>query len=88
MKTIQKKDLEKDILKALSQLRPFLHADGGDVDFVEFTNDNIVKIKLTGTCVNCNYNAMTKAGIEQSLKNAVPEIKKVVILSFDNKEFR
>ncbi len=63
---------------ALEQVRPFLKADGGDVSLVEVTDDNIVKIQLHGACKGCSISHITmKAGIEEAIKNAVPEIKTV-----------
>ena len=63
----------------LSQLRPYLEADSGNVSFVELTDDMIVKVRLEGVCSSCSMSNMTlKAGIEQSLLKAIPEIKGVV----------
>ncbi len=45
--------MEKKIQEALEQIRPFLQRDGGDVEFVELTEDNIVKVKLQGHCAGC-----------------------------------
>ncbi len=66
--------LEK-IEVALQSIRPYLQKDGGDVEFVELTEGKIVKVRLLGACVDCDMSAMTlKAGIEESIKSAVPEI--------------
>jgi len=63
---------------ALEQVRPFLKADGGDISLVEVTDDNIVRVKLHGACHGCSISHITmKAGVEEAIKNAVPEIKKV-----------
>jgi Fe-S cluster biogenesis protein NfuA len=73
-------DTEKRIRieEALQQLRPFLEADGGDVSLVEITSDNIVKLELLGACRSCSMSMMTlKAGIEDAVKRAVPEIQSV-----------
>lgn len=62
---------------ALQSIRPFLQRDGGDVELVE-VKDNVVKVRLTGACENCAMSAMTlRAGIEESVKNAIPEIRAV-----------
>jgi Fe-S cluster biogenesis protein NfuA len=62
----------------LEQLRPYLIADNGNVSLVEVTDDMIVKLRLLGACGSCNMSMMTlKAGIEQSILKAVPEIKGV-----------
>ena len=69
---------EKKIEEALESIRPFLKKDGGDVEFVELTDDNIVKVKLIGACESCNMSGITlKAGIEEAVIAAVPEITEV-----------
>jgi Fe-S cluster biogenesis protein NfuA len=63
---------------ALEQLRPYLIADNGNVSLLEITDDMVVKLRLLGACGSCNMSMMTlKAGIEQSILKAVPEIKGV-----------
>lgn len=63
---------------ALQQIRPYLQADGGNVSFVEITDDNIVRLQLLGACKTCSMSMMTlKAGIEETIKRAVPEVKAV-----------
>ncbi len=70
--------LNEKIESALDQIRPYLQADGGDVSFVEITPDNVVRIKLLGACKSCSMSAMTmKAGIEETLKKVLPDIKAV-----------
>ncbi|WP_353721561.1 NifU family protein [Dyadobacter sp. 676] len=67
------------IEQALETVRPYLHADGGDVKFVELTDDMIVKLELQGSCQSCPMSAMTfRAGLEESIRRAVPHITKVV----------
>ena len=62
----------------LAQLRPFLEADGGDIQLVEVSDSYIVKVKLLGACSSCSMSLMTlKAGVEEAVKRAVPEIKSV-----------
>lgn len=64
---------------ALNSMRPFLQADGGDVELVEVTEEMEVRLKLTGNCSSCEMSHMTmKAGIENGLKNAIPQISRVV----------
>lgn len=68
--------LHKKVEEALDTIRPYLEADGGNVAIVEITHDQILKLELTGACKTCNMSHMTmKAGIEETIKNAVPEIK-------------
>ena len=62
----------------MEQLRPFLHADGGDIEFVELTDDNTVKVRMLGSCGDCSMSTMTlKAGLEEALKVVAPEIRSV-----------
>ena len=70
--------MEKEILKALESIKPFLQADNGDVELVEVSADGIVKVKLTGECENCPMSTMTlMAGIERSLMRQVPGIRRI-----------
>ena len=71
--------LENKILKALDEIRPYLEADGGDINLVEVTEKMVVKVKLLGACSSCNVSMMTmKSGVEQAVKRAVPEVKEVI----------
>lgn len=68
----------ENIKLALDYIRPQLQMDGGDVEFVSYTDDNVVKVKLKGTCAGCPYSQMTiKNGIERILKEQYPEIEAV-----------
>ncbi len=68
-------ELKNRIEAALESLRPFLQADGGDVSLLEITEDNRVKIEFLGACKTCSMNLMTfKAGIEEAILKAAPEI--------------
>ena len=79
MSDLERTNLMERINLALNDLRPHLAVDGGDIEVVEVTDDMIVKIKWMGNCESCNMSAMTlKAGVEQTLKNKIPEIKAVV----------
>ena len=63
---------------ALDQIRPYLEADGGNVKVLEVTDDMVLKLELLGACGTCPMSTMTlKAGVEQSVLKAVPEIKAV-----------
>lgn len=71
--------VEGRVKNALAQIRPYLQQDGGDVEFIELTPDNIVKVKLQGACGTCPHAKMTlKSGIEATLKQYLPEVKGVV----------
>ena len=71
-------EIENRIKNVLEQLRPYLQADGGDLALAEITDDMVVKVKLTGACGSCPMRTMTlKAGVENTLKKQVPEVKSV-----------
>lgn len=75
---MNKSDLIAKVEEALQQVRPYLEADGGNVSLKEITEDFIVKLELLGACRSCSMSMMTlKAGIEESIKRAVPEIRGV-----------
>ena len=68
--------------KSLENIRPYLEADGGDVRIIEITPENIVKLELLGACSSCPMSAMTlKAGVEESIRKAVPEIIGIVAIN-------
>mgnify|MGYP001150919896 CR=1 FL=1 len=63
----------------LEQIRPSLKADGGDVELVEVTPENIVKVRLQGACKGCPMSQMTlRMGVERVLREEIPEITEVV----------
>ena len=75
---MEKELLEKRVKNILEQVRPYLQQDGGDVNFVELTDDMVVLVELTGACGSCPYSTMTlKNGIESVMKKSIPEIKSV-----------
>ena len=75
---LDKEELTVKINRSLDQLRPFLHADGGDMELVEITDDGIVRVRLMGACSDCSMSLMTlKAGLEEAVKKIAPEIKSV-----------
>ena len=79
MAVITDPEIINKIEDALAQVRPFLENDGSDIRFIEITDDYVVKVKLLGACSDCQVSVMTlKAGVEQSIKKAVPQVTKVV----------
>lgn len=81
------KQLLKKVEASLDTMRPYLNDDGGNVEIVEITDDMIVRVKLVGACSTCPQSFMTmKAGIEEAVKRAVPEIKGVVAVNLNQEE--
>jgi Fe-S cluster biogenesis protein NfuA len=71
-------ELESKIKNVLEQIRPYLQNDGGDIRFVELTEDNVVNVELTGACGSCPYSIITlKNGVETAIKKAIPDVKSV-----------
>lgn len=74
----ENQDLITKVKNVIEQIRPYLQADGGDISFVNISDDNVVNVELQGTCGSCPYSRMTlKNGVESAVKRALPEIKSV-----------
>ncbi len=74
--------MKEKVEAALDSIRPYLQADGGDVELVNITDDGIVEVRLTGACVGCPMSQMTlRAGVERALMREIPEIKRVEAVS-------
>ena len=68
----------ENVEKVLDELRPFLMADGGNVEVVELDGP-IVKVRLQGACGSCPSSTMTwKMGIERKMRESSPEVSEVV----------
>lgn len=75
---MEKEEKIKLILKSIEKVRPYLQRDGGDVEFVELTDDNIVYVRVYGACVGCLMLDQTlKDGVMSIIMDEVPEIKDV-----------
>ena len=74
----QKSIIEKKVQNALMQIRPYLQQDGGDVEYVDMTNEGVVMVRLQGHCGSCPHAMQTlKQGIETAIKRVIPEVKSV-----------
>ena len=68
----------ENVDRVLDELRPYLMADGGNVEVVEIDGP-IVKVRLQGACGSCPSSTMTlKMGIERKLRESIPEVSEVV----------
>jgi Fe-S cluster biogenesis protein NfuA len=82
--TTHKEELQTKVIHVIDQIRPYLQADGGDVEFVELMEDNTVNVRLLGTCGNCPYSIQTlKNGIQTAMVKAIPEIRAVEAVNSD-----
>jgi Fe-S cluster biogenesis protein NfuA len=72
------------IEEALDNIRPYLEADGGNVRVIDLTDEMVLQLELLGNCGSCPMSTMTlKAGVEEAIKKAVPEIQKVVAINVE-----
>jgi len=70
--------VREKIEETLGKIRPYLKAEGGDVQLVD-VKDGIVSVKLTGACAGCPMSTLTlKNGIERLLKEEIADVKEVV----------
>ena len=75
--------MEKEIVKIIDEIRPYLMNDGGNIEFVK-VEDDIVYVKLQGACAGCPMREMTvKNGIENIIIEKLPNIKEVSIIEED-----
>jgi len=70
--------MRKQVENVLQTIRPYLKADGGDVELVRVTPEGIVEVKLIGACSDCPMSQMTlRAGVERALIKEIPGIRRV-----------
>ncbi len=71
-------DKEK-VQEVLNMLRPYLQADGGDVELIDVTSEGVVQVRLQGACGTCPSSTYTlKMGIEEQLKQYIPGVTEVI----------
>ncbi|MDX1682668.1 MAG: NifU family protein [Phycisphaeraceae bacterium] len=67
--------LHDQVAAVIEKIRPAVQSDGGDLELLRITDENVVLIRLHGACVGCPSSQMTlKMGIERNVKEQVPEI--------------
>lgn len=75
------KQIQTKIEDILTELRPNIQMDGGDIEFVSFS-DGVVSVRLHGACANCPMSLYTlKLGIEERLREAIPDINEVIAIN-------
>lgn len=72
-------DIIEQIKSILEQVRPYLLADGGDIEFVRYEDDiGVVEVRFLGQCAQCPMQLMTlRAGIERWLLAGIPSLKRI-----------
>ncbi|MEX0907009.1 MAG: NifU family protein [Gemmatimonadota bacterium] len=75
-------DPRQKIEDVLESVRPALRSDGGDVEFIDYDEDDgIVQLRLVGACGSCPVSMLTlKQGIERRIMMAVPEVRGILAL--------
>lgn len=72
----------KRVETALDGIRPYLEADGGNVRVVDISSELKVRLEFVGNCGHCPMSTMTfKAGVEEAIRRAVPEIKGIEVVN-------
>ncbi len=72
-------EMEEKVRDGIEKIRPFLQRDGGDIEFVGLTEDNVVEVRLLGHCQGCPHRQATINGmVYQVLHEAYPEVAGVV----------
>ncbi len=80
---MEREELLTKIKETLETIRPYLQMDGGDLEFVNLSEDNVVQVRLKGACSGCPGAAYTlKLGVEKKLKEVVPEVASVEAVPF------
>jgi Fe-S cluster biogenesis protein NfuA len=75
-------ELHEKVSKAIDGVRPYLEADGGNIELVDITDEGIVKVRLTGACGHCPMSTMTlRAGVERAIIQEVPSVRRVEAVS-------
>ena len=76
-------DRRTQILEVLEGIRPALHADGGDVEFIDFDEESgRVLVRWMGVCGSCPISTVTlKQGIEKRLMSAIPGVTEVAAIA-------
>ena len=73
--------MKDEIEKAIQDIRPYLQADGGDVELVDVSSDGVVKVRLTGACSGCPMSQITLTqGVERAIMKKVAGVQRVVAI--------
>lgn len=68
----------KLVIQSIEKIRPYIQRDGGDVEFVSLSDDDVVYVKVYGACVGCmSLNETLKDGVMALIMDEVPGIKDV-----------
>lgn len=72
------REIIDQIEEILNKIRPYINGEGGDLEFLGY-KDGVVYLQMLGACADCGYIDQTlNEGIEEMLKEEIPEVIKVV----------
>jgi len=76
---MEESEFRERVTHVLEEVRPYLNADGGDVEFVRFKEaGGVLEVRWLGTCRICPISKLTlRAGVERALMNGLPEVRRV-----------
>ena len=78
-KQTEKSDLLSQVQEVIDEIRPYLQGDGGDCELMGVEEDGTVQLRFVGACGGCPSSTATlKMGIENALRERVPQVKEVV----------
>ena len=73
-----KENIENKIEEIFDGLRPYINAEGGNIEFIKYENGTVF-IRLTGACSYCSFQDDTiSEGILKTLQDEIPEVKEVI----------
>jgi len=73
-------DLHARIESVLQRLRPFMQADGGDIQLLDVMG-NKARVRLTGKCAGCPSAHLTlHVGVEMAIKEEIPEFEELIVI--------
>ncbi len=71
-----------NVHKVLDEIRPYIEADGGILEYVaiDYLEEGpIVMVRMLGACAGCAMSAQTMTmGIEKLVKERFPEVQRVI----------
>lgn len=77
-------EMKERVEELLKEIAKALQADGGDIELVDIDENNVVKVKLKGSCAGCPFSQMTiKNYVEKELQKKIPEITGVEAIPLD-----
>ncbi len=69
--------LKDRVLLSIEKIRPYLIADGGDIELADIINDSIVNVRVLGACGECKFLSQTMRALSEKIIKDSPEITQV-----------